>query len=114
MQTSIKKPSLALAIACSILLAACDQSAKKNTTTMTDSTNTNTVKLPPVAAFEKTIDGKQTHLYVLKNKNGVEAAVTNYGGRIVSLFVPDKDGKLTDVVLGFESVDGFINSKEAY
>jgi aldose 1-epimerase len=113
MQPSFKKPSLAIAIACSMFFAACDQSAKKNTTTMTDSTST-APKLPPAAAFEKTINGKQTHLFVLKNKNGAEAAITNYGGRIVSIFVPDKDGKLTDVVLGFENVEGFETSKEPY
>jgi aldose 1-epimerase len=97
MRNSFKKPTLALAIAGSMFVAACNQSAKKNTSTMTDSTST-TPKLPPAFAFEKTINGKQTHLYILKNKNGVEAAVTNYGGRIVSLLVPNKDGKLTDVV----------------
>ncbi|WP_374949314.1 aldose epimerase family protein [Mucilaginibacter sp.] len=116
MQSSFKKPSLAIAIACGVFFAACNQSANKSTTTMTDSTASNTTapKLPPASAFEKTIDGKQTHLYVLKNKHGMEAAVTNYGGRIVSLLVPDKNGKLTDVVLGFESVEGFENSKEPY
>ncbi|MFA6082961.1 aldose epimerase family protein [Mucilaginibacter sp.] len=115
MQSSFKKPSLAVAIACSILFAACNQSTK-TTTTMTDSTTTTatTPKLPPASAFEKTIDGKQTHLYILKNKHGMEAAITNYGGRVVSLLVPDKTGKLTDVVLGFESVEGFENSKEPY
>jgi aldose 1-epimerase len=113
MQSFIKKPSLAVAIACSILFAACNQSTK-TTTIMTDSTTTTAPKLPPASAFEKTINGKQTHLYVLKNKHGMEAAVTNYGGRIVSLLVPDKNGKLTDVVLGFESVEGFENSKEPY
>jgi aldose 1-epimerase len=114
MQNTLKKPTLALAIAGGIFMAACNQSAPKSNT-MTDSTTTvYTVKLPPASAFEKTIDGKQTHLYILKNKNGMTAAVTNYGGRVVSLFVPDKDGKMTDVVLGFESVEGFENSKEPY
>jgi aldose 1-epimerase len=113
MQSFIKKTSLAVAIACGILFAACNQSTK-TTTIMTDSTTTTAPKLPPASAFEKTINGKQTHLYVLKNKHGMEAAVTNYGGRIVSLLVPDKNGKLTDVVLGFESVEGFENSKEPY
>lgn len=75
---------------------------------MTDSTKT------PADAFEKKIDGKQTNLYTLKNKNGITATFTNYGGRIVSLLVPDKTGKLTDVVLGFDSVDGFVNSTERY
>jgi aldose 1-epimerase len=113
MRNTLKKPTLALAIAGSVFITACNQSAKKTTPTMTDSTSI-TAKLPSASAFEKTINGKQTHLFILKNKNGAEAAVTNYGGRIVSLLVPDKNGKLTDVVLGFESVDGFINSKEPY
>ncbi len=64
--------------------------------------------------FETTIDGKQTDLYVLKNHNGMEADITNYGGRLVSLMVPDKNGKMTDVVVGFKSVDGYVNSTEPY
>ncbi len=71
-------------------------------------------QLPPATAFEKTIDGKQTHLYLLKNKTGAEAAITNYGGRIVSILVPDKTGKLVDVVEGFESVESFEKSAERY
>jgi aldose 1-epimerase len=112
MRALINRSTLALAVAGSLLFTACNQSANKNTT-MTDSTST-TPKIPSASAFEKTINGKQTHLFTLKNKHGMVAAVTNYGGRIVSLLVPDKDGKLTDVVLGFESVDGFIGSKEPY
>ncbi|TSD66586.1 galactose mutarotase [Inquilinus sp. KBS0705] len=111
MQTPFKKPSLAIAIACSMLTAACNQSANK-TTTMTDSTHT--AALPAASAFERTIDGKQTHLYVLKNKNGAEAAITNYGGCLESLLVPDKDGKLTDVVLGFDSLEGVQKAESSY
>ena len=65
-------------------------------------------------AFQKTIDGKQVALYTLKNKNGLEMAVTNYGGRVVSLLVPDKNGKMEDVVLGYESIDGYISANEQY
>lgn len=75
---------------------------------MADSTQTT------ASAFEKTIDGKQTHLFTLKNKNGIIATITNYGGRVVSLLVPDKNGKLTDVVLGFDDVEGFEKSTERY
>jgi aldose 1-epimerase len=64
--------------------------------------------------FEATIDGRQTDLYVIKNHNGMEAAITNYGGRLVSLLVPDKNGKLTDVVVGFKSVQEYQNSTEPY
>jgi aldose 1-epimerase len=72
------------------------------------------VALPDRKAFQTTIDGKQTDLYVLKNTKGMTAAVTNYGGRLVGLWVPDKTGKLTDVVVGFGSVQGFVNSTEPY
>lgn len=94
-------------------LAACNQPSTQQKTNMTDSTKTDSTK-SFAAAFESTINGKQTHLYTLKNKNGVIATFTNYGGRIVSLLVPDKDGKLTDVVLGYESVEGFEKSTEPY
>ncbi|MFD0793712.1 aldose epimerase family protein [Mucilaginibacter litoreus] len=113
MRNTFNKATLAVMIAAGVTFAACNQSAQKKASTMTDSTKTEP-QLPPASAFEKTINGKQTHLYIIKNKNGVEAAVTNYGGRIVSLLVPDINGKMTDVVLGFDSVDGFINSKEPY
>lgn len=70
--------------------------------------------LPSKAAFQQTIDGKLTDLYVLKNKNGMQAAITNYGGRLVSLLVPDKDGNLKDVSVGFDSVQQYQNSTEPY
>ena len=56
------------------------------------------------AKFDTTIQAKPVKLYTLKNANGMEVCITNYGGRIVSLCVPDKDGKLTDVVLGFDNI----------
>lgn len=55
-------------------------------------------------AFEVTQDSVEGHLYTLKNKNGVEVCVTNFGGRIVSVMVPDKNGEMKDVVLGFDSI----------
>jgi len=91
-------------------LGACNTATKN--TSMTDTTRE--AKIPPASAFQTTIDGKKTDLYTLKNKNGVEVVITNYGGRIVSLLVPDKNGKLTDVVEGFDSVSGFEASKEPY
>lgn len=64
--------------------------------------------------FGTTIDGKQTGLYTLKNHKGMEANITNYGGRLVSLWVPDRNGKMTDVVVGFKSVQDYVNSTEPY
>ena len=64
--------------------------------------------------FGKTPDGQPVDLYVLTNKNGVEAAITNYGGAVVSLKVPDRNGKFADVVLGYDSLDGYVNDKSYF
>lgn len=56
------------------------------------------------AKFDSTIDGKKTALYTLKNANGMEVSITNFGGRIVSIMVPDKNGDMKDVVLGFDNI----------
>lgn len=69
------------------------------------------------AAFDSVINEKPVKLYVLKNANGMEACITNYGGRVVSLMVPDKDGNLTDVVLGFDNLKQYtdtLNSPSDY
>lgn len=58
-------------------------------------------------AFGKTPDGMAVDLYTLKSGK-LEATITNYGGRVVSLKVPDRNGKLADVVLGFDSLDGYL------
>ena len=52
-------------------------------------------------------DGKSTALYTLTNSNGMEVCITNFGGRIVSVMVPDKDGNLRDVVLGFDNISDY-------
>lgn len=75
--------------------------------------NNDTVSVD-TAKFSTTIDGKQTHLYTLKNNNGMRLDITNYGGRFVRLLVPDKNGNFVDVNLGMESVDAYVNSAEPY
>jgi aldose 1-epimerase len=62
-------------------------------------------------SFGKTEDGQRVDLYILTNKNGMEAAITNYGGSVVSLMVPDRNGKRDDVVLGYDTVDGYATGK---
>ena len=64
--------------------------------------------------FDANVEGVQTGLYFLTNKNGCEVAITNYGAKIVSLMVPDKDGKLVDVVLGHPTIEDYFNSEEPY
>ncbi len=63
--------------------------------------------------FNKVIDGKQVGLFLLKNGN-LTAAITNYGGRIVSLCAPDKNGQKADVVLGFKSIDDYLKATAVY
>lgn len=61
------------------------------------------------ARFEKNIDeDKSVKLYTLKNQDGMEVCITNFGGRIVSIMVPDKNGTMTDVVLGFDNIEDYI------
>ncbi len=64
--------------------------------------------------FETTVNSKKTGLYILKNLNGMKAAITNYGGRIVSFWVPDRNGELEDVVLGFSNIDAYLHAKEVF
>ena len=59
-------------------------------------------------AFHRIVGGSQVDLYTLKNSNGLEAKITNYGGIVVSLLVPDKNGKLTDVVLGYDDLCDYL------
>lgn len=69
------------------------------------------------AKFDTIIQSKPVKLYTLKNANGMEACITNYGGRVVSLCVPDKNGKLTDVVLGYDNIAQYadtLNSPSDY
>lgn len=64
--------------------------------------------------FEQTVNGKKVELYVLKNSSGMVSEITNYGARVVTLWVPDKDGDFDDVVLGYENIEGYLNSNDIY
>src|SRR5262252_2709052 len=66
---------------------------------------------PGKRAFGKPEDGQAADLYVLKNKSGMEVSITNYGGAVVSLKVPDRYGKLADVVLGYDDLQGYLTDK---
>jgi len=57
--------------------------------------------------FRAEIDGKATALYTLTNASGMEVCITNFGGRVVSVLVPDRDGAMRDVVLGFDNIDDY-------
>ena len=81
-----------------LLMAACTPKAEKATDSGLLQSN-----------FRTEVDGKKTDLYILRNKNNMEVCITNFGGRIVSVRVPDKDGQMRDVVLGFDSIQDYIS-----
>jgi len=66
------------------------------------------------ATFGGEINGKRVELFTLRNANGVVTQITNYGGRVVNLFVPDRDGNFEDIVLGYSDLNGYLNSNEVY
>jgi len=103
-----------LILQCFCLLAffGCNSAREKDSGMATDSSSINTRQSK--TAFQKIIDGKSTDLFILRNKNHVEAAFTNYGARILSLRVPDQSGNLTDVVVGFGSIENYQQSSERY
>jgi aldose 1-epimerase len=110
MRNLSSKWSFGLILFILIGLLSCDSNPKASSAAAT----TDAASVPNKSGFEKTIDGKEVSLYVLKNKNNAQAAFTNYGGRLVSLLVPDKNGKLTDVVAGFDNLEAYQNSTEPY
>ncbi len=87
-------------IACAALLSACAASHSDSNLTLSG--------LDP-ARFVASVDGDSTALYTLRNHAGMEACITNFGGRIVSLMVPDSSGNLVDVVLGHDNIDDYVN-----
>ena len=64
--------------------------------------------------FQTTVNGKKTDLYILKNSLGNEVAITNYGGALVAIMVPDRDGNYSNVIQGHDTIEGVINSPEPY
>jgi len=73
-----------------------------------------TVQLFSPESFNKKVDGKQVSLFTLKNRRGMVAQITNFGGRVVNLWVPDKNNGFQDVVTGFATLDKYLNSNEVY
>ena len=89
------KAFIAVAGLAGAMLAGCTNSGQQETLTVSG--------LSP-EKFDTLINKKPVKLYTLKNASGMEVCITNYGGRVVSLVVPDRDNKPTDVVLGFDNI----------
>ncbi|MFW5830735.1 MAG: aldose epimerase family protein [Prolixibacteraceae bacterium] len=65
-------------------------------------------------SFAGIVEGKEVRLYSLENKNGLVTQITNYGGRVVNLWTPDKNGNFDDIVLGYETIEEYLGSNEIY
>jgi len=74
----------------------------------------NKIKLINKENFDTIVDGKKITLYTLKNKNGTLTQITNYGGKVVSLWLVDSKGNYEDVVMGYGNIDGYLTAKEKY
>lgn len=108
---------LQVLVASCAALAVVSCNSNEGATSATGSTNDSAQagsSVPDRANFTQTIDGKPTDLYVLKNSRGTTLWITNYGGRLVGLQVPDKEGKLRDVVIGLKTVKEYTDSTDSY
>ncbi|MBC7903249.1 MAG: galactose mutarotase [Gemmatimonadaceae bacterium] len=100
-----------LAIGLGLAIQSCNDPAATNS----ENTNQDTaMKTSANKSFQESIDGLNTDLYTLKNKNNFTVTLTNYGARLVSVLVPDSAGKETDVILGHEGVAGYHKAKEPF
>ena len=64
--------------------------------------------------FQTTVNGKKTDLFILRNSEGNEVAITNYGGALVAIMVPDRNGKRANVIMSHDNIQDVINSPEPY
>jgi aldose 1-epimerase len=64
--------------------------------------------------FQKEVQGKRTDLFILRNSKGSEVAITNYGGALVSIMVPDRDGHFANIIQGHDNIQGVMSSPEPF
>src|SRR5215217_7046579 len=113
MRTKSKLFMSALLAAAAIGNFACTPPAEDKSTTENTMEQTTTA-IPDSSNFTGEVNGKASHLFTLVNKNGMQVAITNYGGRIVSIMVKDKTGAFKDVVLGYDNVKTYQKRGEPY
>ena len=96
-----------------LFLFACGGNKENNDDKMETQNNFNHVTMNE-ADFTQTLPGGEVKLYRLKNKNGLEMEVTNFGARVVSVFAPDREGNFDDIVLGYDNLDKYVNNPTSY
>jgi len=92
-----------------VLLVSCQQKTKKTGDALPDIAG-----LVEKEDFQGTYNEKQTDLLTIRNANGLVMQVTNYGAKIVTLFVPDRDGNMADIVLGYESIQEYLDGNRSF
>lgn len=99
--------SLLMVFTIAILFTTCKSKTQESSDTLTDSASTNEATITR-SAYGKLEDGTEISLYTLTNTAGTVVTITNYGGIIVSIKTEDKNGKLEDIVLGFDSLSSYV------
>src|SRR5262245_6725961 len=97
-------PILGFIVIFAVVTLGCNQPAEPAMKTQEMPRQPSLLKKP----FGRTPDGTAVDLYHLTNKNGLEAFITNYGGVVVTLRAPDRNGKLDDIVLGFDELESYL------
>ena len=64
--------------------------------------------------FEMMVDGKQVTLFTLENSKGVKVTLTNYGGKIVNAWIPDRNGNLADIIFGFNTIEEYVKGSKSF
>ncbi len=96
----MKKYFILFAATATVAVFSCNSESKNEPGEVSEATtDSSKVKLVDNDAFNDTLNGKMVSIFYLRN-NGIEASITNYGGRVVNLLVPDKDNNMVDVVIG--------------
>jgi aldose 1-epimerase len=102
MTTKTVLSALALSLALTLPMTVSAEPSKKGESSIVDT------------AFGTLEDGGKVTLYTLTNPSGAEAKIINYGATVVSLKVPDRQGKLRDVVLGYDDLSGYVKDKDFF
>ena len=105
----MKKMFLVISAATLLGLASCGKKAEPTAPAAEDSVKTAEVKVTK-DSFGKLADGTEVFRYTLKNANGIELQVINYGGIVTSLKTPDKHGNVEDIVLGYDSLSSYLKA----
>lgn len=97
-----------------LVFVGCNNSNDSNNNNISTSTTTEISLKLNSEDFQTTINSEQTNLFVLENKQGMKVAITNYGARIVAILAPDRKGHFENIVLGYNSLSGYLEKPNYY